>query len=795
MDDDIVRFLVSTDNHLGFAEKDPVRCNDSFAAFEEVLRTAKERRVDFVLLAGDMFHENKPSRRTMHNTMELLRMYCLSDDPIFLEVLNEQSEIFKCSLGQVNYANPFQSIGLPVFAIHGNHDDPSKEGSQGDALAALDLLAISNLINYVGKSECVDRIEVVPVLLRKGDTLIALYMLGAVRDERLNRMWQQKKVTFVRPPAAQGRDSFFNVFVLHQNRDYGRGRKSCVHESMIPEWMDVVIWGNEHESQPQLQESAVSPFRILQPGSSVPTSLGESESSNKRPKHSALFEVEGRRFRCHPLPQRVFRPFVFRDVALAELCNQARPPLPAPSDPQAAAALDTLLCGVVREMIAEAHTLLATALASPPPASALPPPRFQLLEAQRVLLRLRLDAADCPYPANPRPTPQRWGLQFSAEVCNPADLLLLVKKKKAAAAGGAGFGADLYEVLEGGAVLGDAALDDVDQQLQRVRIEDLVRESLAGSRGGAPPLRLLRAPDLSLALERFVTARETGALQDCVLGALKDAQGLLLTDPGAGAGGGGAVAHALDRLLGRETPAATGGGRRARGGATGERVEPADGAELEDMQSDRDADAASAAKGRGAGRGKGTGKGRGESKQGGGRAAGRGRGAGGRGRGRRQAEESEEEDESEDVSAVSEEDSEANDVELVDSEEDVDWGRSAKKKTATSKGKAGKGSAATGKSKASGGRGKTAKSKAKEDSEEEAELEGEGEVMEIVDSDDDQMPLRTAPSSKKVASRKAPVPTPAASPAPSQTTKRQLPSSFLKTGQKKGATRVTDWDA
>lgn len=95
MDDDIVRFLVSTDNHLGYAEKDPVRCQDSFAAFEEVLRTAKENKVDFILLAGDMFHENKPSRRTMHNTMELLRMYCFSEDPIYLEVLNEQSEIFK----------------------------------------------------------------------------------------------------------------------------------------------------------------------------------------------------------------------------------------------------------------------------------------------------------------------------------------------------------------------------------------------------------------------------------------------------------------------------------------------------------------------------------------------------------------------------------------------------------------------------------------------------------------------------------------------------------------------------
>ncbi len=41
---------------------------------------------------------------------------------------------------------------------------------------------------------------------------------------------------------AKGRDLFFNIFVVHQNRDYGRGSKNCLHESMIPEWMDLVIW-------------------------------------------------------------------------------------------------------------------------------------------------------------------------------------------------------------------------------------------------------------------------------------------------------------------------------------------------------------------------------------------------------------------------------------------------------------------------------------------------------------------------------------------------------------------------
>jgi double-strand break repair protein MRE11 len=43
--DDTLRIMVSTDNHLGYAEKDPVRGLDSFAAFEEVLYLAKRHKV------------------------------------------------------------------------------------------------------------------------------------------------------------------------------------------------------------------------------------------------------------------------------------------------------------------------------------------------------------------------------------------------------------------------------------------------------------------------------------------------------------------------------------------------------------------------------------------------------------------------------------------------------------------------------------------------------------------------------------------------------------------------------
>jgi hypothetical protein len=46
------------------------------------------------------------------------------------------------------------------------------------------------------------------------------------------------QVRFVRPVEEENAEHpWFNVFALHQNRDYGRGAKSCVHESFLPEWL------------------------------------------------------------------------------------------------------------------------------------------------------------------------------------------------------------------------------------------------------------------------------------------------------------------------------------------------------------------------------------------------------------------------------------------------------------------------------------------------------------------------------------------------------------------------------
>jgi DNA repair exonuclease SbcCD nuclease subunit len=80
------RSLTTFLHDQGVWERDEWRGNDSFDAFKEVISLAKTHAVDMVLLGGDLFHENKPSRRTLVKCLDILNSYCLSDQAIQLEV-------------------------------------------------------------------------------------------------------------------------------------------------------------------------------------------------------------------------------------------------------------------------------------------------------------------------------------------------------------------------------------------------------------------------------------------------------------------------------------------------------------------------------------------------------------------------------------------------------------------------------------------------------------------------------------------------------------------------------------
>lgn len=225
--------LIATDNHLGYMENDPIRGNDSLNSFEEILQIAKDRQVDMILLAGDLYHDNKPSRKTTYKSMALLREYCLGSRPSSLAFMSDQSDVFLDQFAKANYLDPNYNVSIPVFSIHGNHDDPSGDGKY----CALDLLSVTGLVNYFGKCSDVDDITIKPILLSKGKTNLALYGLGNVRDERLNRTFRRGNVKIVRPET----DSWFNILAIHQNR-VPRGVKNYIPELFLEDFLDLVVW-------------------------------------------------------------------------------------------------------------------------------------------------------------------------------------------------------------------------------------------------------------------------------------------------------------------------------------------------------------------------------------------------------------------------------------------------------------------------------------------------------------------------------------------------------------------------
>ena len=110
---------------------------------------------------------------------------------------------------KANYLNPSLAIKLPIFSIHGNHDDPTGL----DMLSSLDQACINNYLNYFGKVKNIEQIEVTPILFTKGETKVAIYGLGHMKDERLNIAFETKNIKFKRP--IQEKDSWFNILVIH----------------------------------------------------------------------------------------------------------------------------------------------------------------------------------------------------------------------------------------------------------------------------------------------------------------------------------------------------------------------------------------------------------------------------------------------------------------------------------------------------------------------------------------------------------------------------------------------------
>lgn len=168
-----MKFAHFADIHLGYEQYNlPWRAEDFFQSFKRAAEIAVGEGIDFAIIAGDLFHKNVPSPKTILEAIEVLRI--------------------------------FKERGIPVFAVEGNHDKSIRES----AYHLLESLGFLNLLGFrkervEGEYLTSERIE--NVYLVKG-----VFKDVEIVGEKHRTKWQIDKIL---PLLKCGEKS---ILVLHQ---------------------------------------------------------------------------------------------------------------------------------------------------------------------------------------------------------------------------------------------------------------------------------------------------------------------------------------------------------------------------------------------------------------------------------------------------------------------------------------------------------------------------------------------------------------------------------------------------
>ncbi|XP_072467422.1 double-strand break repair protein MRE11 isoform X2 [Notamacropus eugenii] len=328
----------------------------------------------------------------------------------------------------------------------------------------------------------VEKIDISPVLLRKGSTKIALYGLGSIPDERLYRMFVNKQVTMLRPKEEE--NSWFNLFVIHQNRSK-HGASNYIPEQFLDDFIDLVIWGHEHECKIAPTKNEQQLFYVSQPGSSVVTSLSPGEAVKK---HVGLLRIKERKMNMQKIPLKTVRQFFIENIVLAD-----HPNIFNPNSLKVTQAIQNFCLEKVEEMLENAER------------ERLGNPR----QPEKPLIRLRVD-----YTGGFEPfSVLRFNQKFVDRIANPKDVIHFFRHREQKETTG--------EQINFGELIAKPPSEG-----PTIRVEDLVKQYFQTAEKKVQ-LSLLTERGMGEAVQEFVDKEEKDAIEELVKYQLEKTQRFL----------------------------------------------------------------------------------------------------------------------------------------------------------------------------------------------------------------------------------------------------------------------------
>jgi len=95
-------------------------------------------------------------------------------------------------------------------------------------------------------------------------------------------------------------------------------KRDAINEQFLPRFLDLVVWGHEHECWIDPKEVPGIGFHLMQLGSSIATTLIDDEA---KPKHVLLLEIKGSQCRPTKIPLKSARHFEYQEVVLEDEPN------------------------------------------------------------------------------------------------------------------------------------------------------------------------------------------------------------------------------------------------------------------------------------------------------------------------------------------------------------------------------------------------------------------------------------------------------------------------------------------